>query len=233
MGADIAVRIVFLRQKQKFDAAHVAGVGQRTVERFARRAPPGAVAVKAEDHRVGKPKEFLHMVGRAGSAQSGYRIGKTELGQGHHVHIALGDQCVALVAQMCAGFKQAVQLAAFAKDGGLGRVEVLGLFIAQHPSAKAYALALDIADREHHPVAKAVVALFFGAFLGVADYQAAFDQQRVLITGENAGQAAPALGGVAQAKALGHFTREATSLEIGDGAGGISELAAVGFPRFF
>ena len=57
--------------------------------------PSGAVSVKAENHRVGKAKQFLHVVGGAGRAQRRRRIGKTELGQRHHVHAALGDQRVA------------------------------------------------------------------------------------------------------------------------------------------
>ena len=233
MGADKTVRVMLFGQKQEFDTAHIGGIGQRTVEGFARGPAPGAVAIKTENHRVGKAKQLLHMVGRAGGTQRGDGVGKTELGQRHHVHIPLGDQRIALVAQMRAGFKQSVQFAALAKDRGLGRIEVFGLLIAQHAAAKADALALDIADREHHPVAKAVVAFFFGAFFGVADHQTAFNQQRVVVAGENTGQAAPTLGRVAQAKALGHLAREAAPFEIGHGARRVFELAPVGVAGFF
>ena len=59
----------------------------------------GAVAVKAENHRVGEAKQLLHMLGSAGGAQRCHGVGKTQLGQRHHVHIAFGHQGVAVLAQ--------------------------------------------------------------------------------------------------------------------------------------
>ncbi len=233
MGADKTVRVVFFGQKQKLNAAHIAGVGQSAVQGFARRTPACAVAVKAEHHCVGKAEKLLHMVWRAGGAQGRYRIGKSQLRQGHHVHIALGHQHIAFFSQIGPRFKQAVKLAPFAEHRGFWRVEVFGFFITQHAAAKADALAFDIAYGEHDPVAKAVVALFFAAFFGIANDQATFDQQRIVVLREDAGQAAPALGRISQTKALGHFTREATSFEVGDRARRIFELAPVGVPCFF
>ena len=70
------------------------------------------------------------MVRRAGGAQGGHGVGKAQLRQGDDVHIALGNQCIAFFAQMCARFKQTVELAPFTENRGLGRIEVFGLFIA-------------------------------------------------------------------------------------------------------
>ena len=147
------------------------------------------------------------MLGSAGGAQRGHGIGKAQLGQRHHVHIAFGHQGVAVFAQGAARFKQAIEFAALAEHRRLRRVQVLGFVVAQHAAAKAYALAFDVTDREHHAVAKAVVAFGFagGIFFTrlAADDQAAFHQQRVVVVGEHAGQAAPALGRVAQTEGPG------------------------------
>ena len=118
--AHIAVGVVFGGQKQELDAAHIGGVGQGTVECLAGGAAACAVAVKAEDHRVGEAKQLLHMLGRAGRAQRGHGVGKAQLGQGHHVHVALGHQRIARLADGRAGLKQTVQLAAFVEDRGFG-----------------------------------------------------------------------------------------------------------------
>ena len=173
------------------------------------------------------------MVGGAGGAQGSHRIRKAQLCQCHHIHIAFSHQGIAFFTQMGTRFEQAIELTPFAKYRGFWRIEVLRFFITQHASAKAYALAFDIAYGKHHAVAEAVVAFFFAAFFGVANYEAAFHQQGVVVLGEYAGQAAPALWGVAQAETLGHFAREATSFEVGHGTRRVFELAPVGFPGFF
>ena len=99
------------------------------------------------------------MLGGAGGAERGHGVGETQLGQRHHVHVALGDQHVALVAQSLARLEQAVQLAALAEHRRLGRVEVFRLALVQHAAAKGDHLALEIADGEHDAFAETVVAL--------------------------------------------------------------------------
>ena len=79
MGTDEAVGVVLLRQKKELDAAHIGGIGQGGVQRLTRRAAARAVTVKTEHHRVGKPEQFVHVVGRAGSAQRRHRVGKAQL----------------------------------------------------------------------------------------------------------------------------------------------------------
>ena len=126
VGADEAVGVVLGGQEQELDGARVAGVGQGAFERLAGRAPARGVAVEAEDHLVREAEQLVHVLGRAGRAQGGHGVGKTELGQRHHVHVALGDQRVALLADGGARLVQAVELAALVEDRGLGRVQVLG-----------------------------------------------------------------------------------------------------------
>ena len=95
-------------------------MGQGAIERLARGAAAGSVAVKAEHHGIGKTQQLLYMLGCAGGAQRGHGVGKAPLGQRHHVHVALGHQCIARLTDGRAGLKQAVQLAAFVEDRGFG-----------------------------------------------------------------------------------------------------------------
>ena len=118
--AHVAVWVVFGWQEQELDAARVGRVRQGAVERLARGAATSAVAVKAEDHRVGEAKQLLHMVRRAGGAQRGDRVGKAQLGQRHHVHVAFGDQHVARAVQGFTCFVQTVEFAALVEDRGFG-----------------------------------------------------------------------------------------------------------------
>ena len=115
MRPHVTVRVMLGWQEQKFHAAHIGGKGQGGLQGLVRRAPPGRVAIKAEHHRVGEAEQLLHMVRRARRAQGRDRVGKAELRQRHHIHIAFGHQRVARLAQMRAGFKQTVELAPFAE----------------------------------------------------------------------------------------------------------------------
>ena len=136
----------------------------------------------------------MHVVRRAGCAQCGHGVGKAQLCQGHHVHIAFGDQCIAHAAQGVARLEQAVEFAPFVKQRGFGRVQVFGFLIAQHAPAKADAQAFDVPDGKHDAVAEAVVA--FAVF--TADDQAGFFKLRVVIFRKDTGQIAPASRGIAQ-----------------------------------
>ena len=120
MRAHKAVGIVLGRQKKEFDAARVGGVRQRVVQCLARGAPAGTVAVKAEHHRVGEAEQLAQVLGRAGGAQRGDRIGKAQLRQRHHIHVALCDQRQTTLADGGAGLEKAVQLAPLVKQRGFG-----------------------------------------------------------------------------------------------------------------
>ena len=205
---------MFGGQEQKLHAAHVGGKGQGHVQGLARCAPTGGIAVKAEHHGIAETKQFLHMFGGAGGAQGGHGMAKAPLGQGHHVHIAFGHQHIARFAQRLARLEQTVEFAPLAEHRGFWRVQVLGGALAEHASAKANALAFDVADGEHDAVAKTVVALVFAAIFGVVDHQTTVDQQGVLVVGKHAGQAAPAFRRVAQAISFSDFPRQATALEV-------------------
>ena len=247
VGADVAVGVVLGRQEQEFDVAGVRGIRQGSFQGLACGAAAGGIAIEAEHHLVGEPEQLVHMLGGAGRAQRGHGIGKTELGQRHHIHIAFGDQRVTVLAQRGARLEQSVEFVALAENGCFGRVEVFGLFVAQHAPAKTDALPLDVADGEYDAVAEAVVAAFFrfavcrargrvgvmqAVWFGVVDDQAAFFEQGVCIVSKYGTQVPPAGRGVAQTEAGGDFPAQAALLEVFDGARAGFELflvAAGGF----
>ena len=108
MLPDVTVRVMFSRQKQKFDSSYIGGKGQGRAKRLLRRPASGAVTVKAEHNRIGEAEQLLHMLSGTSRAQRSHCVGKAHLRQRHHVHIPFRDQYVAVFAQGRARFKQAV-----------------------------------------------------------------------------------------------------------------------------
>ena len=219
-------------QEQEADAAQVAGVRQGCLERASSCAASGGVAVEAEDHRLCEAEQLGHMLCGTRRPQRGHRVGITPLGQRHHVHIAFDDQCVALGAQPLAGFEQAVEFLPFVEDRRFRRIEVLGLADIEHPAAEADDFPAHRADREHDPVAEAVVAFLLLAFVSADDHQAAFAEQRVVVARKHPCQRAPALGCIAHAEAGCDGAGQAALFQIGHCAGTGLERAAVMFAGF-
>ena len=81
VGADKTIRVMLGRQKQEFDAAHIGGKGQGSVQRFASRPASCRVAVETKSYRVSETKQLLHMFVGAGRSQCCNRIGKPQLRQ--------------------------------------------------------------------------------------------------------------------------------------------------------
>jgi hypothetical protein len=129
------------RQEQEAHAAQVGGMRQRRLERAAGGAAAGGVAVEAEDHASVKRNSFCTWSAVQAVPSVATALPKPVLRQRHHVHVALDDQRVALVAQRLAGLEQAVELAALAEHRRLRRVHVLGLAVVEHAAAEADDLA--------------------------------------------------------------------------------------------
>src|SRR3546814_14230290 len=79
------------------------------------------------------------------------------LGQPHHVHIAFDHQNIAFAAYACASLPKPVQLVAFGKQIGFGRVQVFGLDLADNEAAEADNASTRITERKHEAFAKAGV----------------------------------------------------------------------------
>src|SRR5438128_2723329 len=119
-----------------------------------------------------------------------------------HIHVPPDHEDMALSAYGVARLHQAVELAPFLKQWGLGRVQIFRLPIAHHPPAEADHRAARAEDREHHAVAETVVALALLAF----DHQAGLDERLVLVCRKRGLQALPALGRVADTETSRDFS---------------------------
>src|SRR5690606_23778157 len=108
---------------------------------------------------------------------------------------------------------KSVQLVAFGKQIGLGRIQVFWFALANDAPAEADDASARIAYRKHNSFAKTVVAPTILGF----DYQARLDQHRVFVLGKNGGQPAPVGPRPAQAKACRDFAGKAALLQIAYG----------------
>ncbi len=162
------------------------------------------------------------MLGAGGGAQGGDGIGNAELGQGDDVHVTLDHQQAFELTIGLLGLVESVKLTALVKDGGLRRIQVLGLLVAEHAATEADDSAPAVADGEHDAVAKAVVALAV-----LLDHEPALEQ--VLTdrgaAAEGAEQEVPAGGGKPEPEAGGYFSGQPPALEIVHGPPGLGVLA--------
>ena len=132
---------------------------QRVLQRAPGGLASGAVAVEAEDHQVGQPEQLLRVDRRRRRAERRHRVVDAVLRERHDVHVAFDDQHPAGVADRVARKIEAVELSSLREERRFRRVEVLWLAVVEHAAAEADHAAAGIVDREHHAVAKAVVAL--------------------------------------------------------------------------
>ena len=98
----------------------------------------------------------------------------------------------------------------------LGRVEVLGFSLSQHPASEADDLAARIPDGEHDALAEAVVAL--AVFTG--NHQSGSHGVLGGVIGQHAFQVAPARWRIAQPEMASDLAGDAPFLQVGDGSGG-------------
>jgi len=92
-------------------------------------------------------------------------------------------------------------------------VEVLGLVVAQYAAAEGDHTATAVADREHHAIAEAGIAL---AGFGVLDQQAGIDHDLLLqgVGTQVLEQVVPAGWREAQAEVPGNLPRQAAAFEV-------------------
>ena len=145
-----------------------------------------------------------------GGAEGGDGVAQALLGEGDDVHVALDDHDLVEIAVVLARLVQAVEFLALVEHRGFRRVQVLGFVVAEHAAAEGDHPAAAVADRKHHPIAKAVVAL---AGLGVVDQQAGIDHRLLLqrVATHVLEQIVPAGRGEAEAEVAGDHPGQAAA----------------------
>jgi len=144
--------------------------------------------------------------------ERGHRIGNAVLGQCDHVHIPLDHDHPLKSARVLARLPQTIELARFLKHRGLGGIEVLGFVVAEYATAKGDNTAALILNREHHPVAKAVV----GAALIVLNQHARAHESllRCVVAALRLQEVVPSGRGKADAKIPGDLAGQPATLEV-------------------
>jgi hypothetical protein len=157
-GTGEIVRVLALRQQSEPQRLAGAYEGQSGVERAIGRLAARLVAVETEDRLLAHLPQEVALIRRQGGAERGDRL--REAGDAHrdHVDIALDGDDIAGVMRGLAGAMVVVEAGALVEQARLGRVEVFRLGVLVHgATAEGDHAAGAVADREHHPVAKAIV----------------------------------------------------------------------------
>ena len=211
-------------QKQKMQAFAVFELRQGVFEGAPGGFAAGGVAVEAEIDVVGLAHQQAHMLGGGGGAQRGHAVADAELGKGDDVHIAFHHQYPPRFLHGGSGFVEAVEIFAFVKQRGVGRIEVFGFGIVEHAAAEADNLPADAADGKHDAVAEAVV---IAVLLFVVHHHAAGGKRRAGIGLEHLRERRPAFGRVTQAVAGDDVGVQPAPLQIGLRFGADFELLGV------
>ncbi len=114
-----------------------------------------------------------------GCAQGGGGDSNAVLCQGDYVHVAFNYQQSFEFAVGLQRLVKPIEFSTFLENVGFRRVEVFGFVVAQYPAAKSDDPATLVANREHHPVTKAIV----NAALIIFHQHACFHQQGFLVFG--------------------------------------------------
>ena len=193
------------------------------------RAQARLVAVEADDRLVGQLPEQGQLGLGDRRAERRHGVGEAGLGERDHVHVALGDDHRAALADRCPGERQAVQQLALVEQRRVGGVQILGPRLAERAAAEADDPAAPVVDREHHPVAEAVEAR--AAVLGL-DQEARLDRAGLAVAlGLERALERGAVGRrIAEPEAEDGRAVEPAFGQIGRGLGALRALQAPGQP---
>ena len=118
----------------------------------------GRVGVERQHHLVDHPRERRHLLVGDRRPHHPDRLLDPGLVQRQHVGVALDHDRPAALGDRLFGQVDPVEHLALVEEVGLGRVDVLGALVGAHrPAAEAERAAAAVADREHDPLAEAVV----------------------------------------------------------------------------
>jgi hypothetical protein len=155
------------------------------------------------------------------STERGHRIGDPRLREGDHVHVPFDEDQSIELAYGPTRLIEAVEFAPFVKNGRLRRVEVLRLLVTEHPSTEPDHAPADVPDREHDPIAEAVVLAARLAF----DDETRSEEFGVLEITERAHEVVPTRGCKSDAEVARNDSGDATTLQVVHRARGVGVRA--------
>ena len=176
----------------------------------------GGVGVEKRDDLVAVPAQHGQLRRGERGAERGHGLGEPVLMRHEAIDITLDDQRSVPLPDGVAGEVGGVEQAALAVERGLGRIQVLGLLVAEAPAAEGDHAPLQIADGEQQTAAEAIV----DARTVLARDDEPGRDQRVFgyaLRLQRPQQHVPALGSPAQSEAPGDLGLDAALVEIGAG----------------
>src|SRR5712691_3807936 len=169
-----------------------------------RRVAAGRVGVEEQYRLVAVTLEEAELRRSEGSAQRGDRLGEGVLVGHEAIHVPFDQQRTVLRLDRGAREVGGVEQVALGVERCLGRVEILGLLVAEGAAAEGDDVALEIADREEEAAAESIVDARAAL---TRDREARGDEHvfRDLLGFHEARECVPALGRQPQAEAAHHL----------------------------
>src|SRR5437870_3364923 len=169
-----------------------------------RRFAAGRVGVEEQYRLVAVALEEAELRRSEGRAQRGDRLGEAVLVGHEAIHVPFDQQRTVLRLHRRAREVGGVEQVALGVERRLGRVEILGLLVAEGAAAEGDDAALEIADREEEAAAESIVDARAAL---TRDREARGDEHvfRDLLRFHEARECVPALGRQPQAEAARHL----------------------------
>lgn len=202
-----------LGEEQEAHALAVLQVRQHRLQGAPGRLAAGLVAVETEQDARYQAEQALDVFLAGRRAEGRHRVADALLGQGDDIHVALDHHDLVEVAILLPGFVESVEFLALVEDRSLRGVQVLRLVVAEHPAAEGDDPPAAVADREHHAIAEAVVAL---AGVAVLHQQAGVEHglELQVVATQVLEQVVPARRGEAEAEVAGDLAGQAAALQV-------------------
>ncbi len=213
LGAYQAVRVLPLGEEQEAHALAVLQVRQHRLQGAPGRLAAGLVAVETEQDARYQAEQALDVFLAGRRAEGRHRVADALLGQGDDIHVALDHHDLVEVAILLPGLVESVEFLALVEDRSLRGVQVLRLVVAEHPAAEGDDPPAAVADREHHAIAEAVVAL---AGVAVLHQQAGVEHglELQVVATQVLEQVVPAGRGETEAEVAGDLAGQAAALQV-------------------
>ena len=129
-------------------------LGLKNVERAQNGVLAGVIAVVSDVYKRHIALHQAGLLGRERRAQRGHRAHNARLREADDIHVPFYQHQTARAAPPQA--VEPVKVIALVEHRRVRRVEVLGLFVAHGPAAKANDLLIGADDGKHHPAAEHV-----------------------------------------------------------------------------
>src|SRR5262249_23114811 len=144
--ADESIRVVSRRDENAApEQPRLKKNSERSQGGFAARI----IAIEARDYVLGVSSQQTQLLDRQGRAATRNRFLKAGLRQRYRIDVTFDEDRAIFGRDGGSSFIQSVDGSRLRIEGRLGRVQILGLAIIEHPAAEGHHPALYVADGKH------------------------------------------------------------------------------------